>query len=74
MPCQTARENADIETADPPYKSNGLIKRQAARFRVWEYTEADGVWSPTRELSLADDDVSPTDLVRASGQPQSDVL
>ena len=58
MPGQTARDNADIGTAVPPYKSKGLIKRQAARFRVWEYTEADGVWSPTREVSLADDDVA----------------
>ena len=45
-------------TAVPPFKSNGLVKRQAARFRIWEYVENAGVWSASREVSLADDDVA----------------
>lgn len=48
----------EIGTGAPPFKSGGLVKRQAARFRVWEYVERDGVWSPAREVSLDDDDVA----------------
>lgn len=58
LPGQTTPVAADIGTPVPPFKSNGLIKRQAARFRIWEYIETDGVWSPAREVSLADDDVA----------------
>jgi len=58
LPGRNSRLDTDTGTAVPPFKSGGLIKRQAARFRIWEYVETDGVWSPHREVSLLDDDVA----------------
>ncbi|MGC5022938.1 LodA/GoxA family CTQ-dependent oxidase [Micromonospora sp. DT47] len=46
-----------LGTATPPFKSGGRVKRQAARFRIYEYTESGGVWSPSREVTLDDKDV-----------------
>jgi len=57
VPSQRVQRVDDVGTSVPPFKSNGLIKRQAARFRIWEYVETNGVWTPSREVSLADDDV-----------------
>jgi hypothetical protein len=34
-----------------------MVKRQAARFRVWEYVDKDGVWTPSREVTALHDDV-----------------
>lgn len=53
-PNQQITGSRDAGTAVPPFKSDGLIKRQAARFRIWEYVEEDGVLSPSRELTLGD--------------------
>ncbi len=36
----------------PPYKVNGLVKPQAARFRVFEYQWINGVLTPIREVNL----------------------
>jgi hypothetical protein len=58
LPNQKPRSAPDAGTSVPPFKSNGLIKRQAARFRIWEYVENAGVWSASREVSLEDDDVA----------------
>lgn len=48
---------AGLGTRVPSFKSGGLVKRQATRFRVWEYVEKGGVWSPSREVTLDDKDV-----------------
>jgi hypothetical protein len=40
----------------PPFKSDGLVKRQPVRFRVFEYVQEGGLWTASREVSLADDD------------------
>jgi hypothetical protein len=45
---------ADAGTRVPPFKAGGQVKRQAVRFRVWEYTEKNGVWSPSREIKLGE--------------------
>jgi hypothetical protein len=58
LPNQKIKRSPDVGTAVPPFKSDGLVKRQAARFRIWEYVENGGVWSPSREVSLDDDDVA----------------
>lgn len=39
-------------TAAPPYKSNGLVKPQAVRFRIFEYQWIDGVLTPVGEVTL----------------------
>ncbi len=36
----------------PPYKDNGLVKPQGARFRIWEYQFVGGVLTPVREVNL----------------------
>jgi hypothetical protein len=46
-----------VGTAVPPFKAGGRLKRQACRFRIWEYTESGGVWTPSREVTLDDKDV-----------------
>lgn len=58
LPNQRVKRSPDVGTAVPPFKSDGLVKRQAARFRIWEYTESDGVWTASREVSLDDADVA----------------
>ena len=45
-------------TKVPPYKDGGKIKRQAARFRIFEYVEKGGAYSVSREISLAEKDVT----------------
>jgi hypothetical protein len=40
-------------TAAPPYKVNGLVKPQAARFRIFEYASVNGQLTPVREVNLA---------------------
>jgi hypothetical protein len=40
-------------TAVPPFKDGGKIKRQAARFRIWEYKDnGAGKYAPSAELTL----------------------
>lgn len=46
-----------VGSTTPPFKAGGRIKRQAARFRIFEYTEKGGIWSPSREVTVADKDV-----------------
>jgi hypothetical protein len=36
----------------PPYKVNGLVKPQAARFRIYEYAYQGGKLTPVREINL----------------------
>ena len=48
---------AGLGTRVPSFKSGGHVKRQAARFRVWEYVQKGGVWTPQREVTLDDADV-----------------
>ncbi len=45
-------------TTVPPYKDGGKIKRQAARFRVYEYVDKGGQYTLSREVSLAEKDVT----------------
>ncbi len=45
-----------VGTRVPTYKSSGKIKPQAARFRIWEYVEKNGVLEPQREVNLAEKD------------------
>jgi hypothetical protein len=44
-------------TKVPDYKDGGMIKPQAARFRLWEYRMVNKKWTPQREVSLTDADV-----------------
>src|SRR5437868_9708644 len=37
-----------------PFKHGGHVKRQAARFHIWEYVEKNGQIVPLREISLDD--------------------
>jgi hypothetical protein len=57
IPNEPSTGSGDAGTVVPPFKSAGLIKRQAARFRVWEYLDIDGVWTPSREVTGLDADV-----------------
>jgi hypothetical protein len=56
-PSQKVVGATDAGTIVPKFKTGGLVKRQAVRFRVWEYVEKGGVWSPSREVSVLDKDV-----------------
>ena len=56
-PNEPSTGSVDAGTVVPPFKAGGQIKRQAARFRVWEYLDNDGVWTPSREVTGLDDDV-----------------
>ena len=39
-------------TTAPSYKVNGQVKPQGARFRVFEYRQVNGAWTPYREVTL----------------------
>ncbi len=39
-------------TAAPPYKADGMVKPQAARFRLFEYRRQNGRLVPVREVNL----------------------
>lgn len=41
VPGQSIERSSDIATPTPPFKSDDLIKRQAARLGVWEYVGSD---------------------------------
>ena len=56
-PNEPSTGSVEAGTVVPPFKAGGQIKRQAARFRVWEYLDNDGVWTPSREVTGLDDDV-----------------
>ena len=56
-PGQSVTGESGTGTAVPAFKDGGgLVKRQAARFRIFEYTESGGVWSVSREITAADAD------------------
>lgn len=40
------------------FKSQGKVKAQAARFRIWEYDDAGGMLTATREINLGSADVA----------------
>ena len=42
----------------PPFKTGGLVRRQAARFRVFEYVESGGTFAVSREINLDEKDVA----------------
>jgi hypothetical protein len=49
--------DAKVGTRVPDFKSGGLIKPQAARFRIWEYVDdGKGVMVPSREVNLDEKD------------------
>ena len=48
--------DAKVGTRVPSFKSSGKIKPQAARFRIWEYAEKNGVLEPQREVNLTEKD------------------
>jgi hypothetical protein len=56
-PSQAVTGDAVVGTRTPPFKSGGLIKRQAVRFRVFEYVDKGGVWTMSREVNLEAKDV-----------------
>jgi hypothetical protein len=45
-------------TPVPPFKVGGKIKPQAARFRVWAYTDIGGKWRPDHEVVPGRDGVA----------------
>lgn len=45
-------------TKVPPYKDGNKIKAQAARFRIFEYVDANGSYMVSREISLSEKDVT----------------
>ncbi len=48
--------DASVGTKVPPFKVGGLLKPQAARFRIWEYVEKNGKLEPSREITLEEKD------------------
>ncbi len=49
--------DAKVGTKVPDFKSGGLIKPQAARFRIWEYVDdGKGTMVPSREVNLDEKD------------------
>ncbi|MES2887593.1 MAG: LodA/GoxA family CTQ-dependent oxidase [Pseudomonadota bacterium] len=51
------RGDTTVGTLVPDFKSGGLIKPQAARFRIWEYVDdGKGNWVPSREINLDEKD------------------
>ncbi len=49
--------DAKVGTRVPDFKSGGLIKPQAARFRIWEYVDdGKGTMVPSREINLDEKD------------------
>jgi hypothetical protein len=49
---------AGVGQTVPPYKTRGRIRRQAQRFRIYEYTESGGVWTASREITADLPDVA----------------
>ena len=58
LPNQRTERAPDTGTAVPPFKSDGRVKRQAVRFRVFEFVRDGGQWTVSREVSLAEGDVA----------------
>lgn len=56
-PSQQGAGDPAIGTMAPPYKSGGRIKRQAARFRVYEYVDKGKGYEVSREITLDEKDV-----------------
>jgi hypothetical protein len=56
QPNQPAGGVAGPGKAAPPFKVGGKVRRQAARFRIYEYTENKGLYTASREITadLAD--------------------
>src|SRR5262245_6861927 len=48
--------DSSVGTKVPEFKVGGLIKPQAARFRIWEYVEKNGKLEPSREINLDEKD------------------
>jgi len=51
-PGVTAKGDPSVGTTVPQFKVGGLLKPQAARFRIWEYVEKKGKLEPSREITL----------------------
>src|SRR3978361_134921 len=60
VPYQNATGVAAMGTVVPPFKTapGGELKPQAARFRVFEYTESGGKYTVSREITLDEKDVA----------------
>lgn len=56
-PNQSGAGVPGLGTMAPPYKAAGKIKRQAARFRVFEYLDKGGKYEVSREINLDEKDV-----------------
>jgi hypothetical protein len=56
-PGEVASGVEDVGTRVPPFKIAGKVKRQAARFRIWEYAEKDGIFTPEREVNARSADM-----------------
>jgi len=56
-PNQSGAGDPAIGTMAPPYKTGGRIKRQAARFRIYEYVDKGGRYEMSREINLDEKDV-----------------
>src|SRR5713101_1604664 len=48
--------DASVGTKVPTFKVGGLLKPQAARFRIWEYVEKNAKLEPSREITLDEKD------------------
>src|SRR6266496_636226 len=55
-PGQSVTGESGAGTAVPAFKDGGLVRRKAARFRIFEYVESGGVWTVSREITAADAD------------------
>jgi hypothetical protein len=52
LPGVKATGDPSVGTKVPSFKAGGLLKPQAARFRIWEYVERNGKLEPSREITL----------------------
>jgi hypothetical protein len=58
VPGRPAEGDAAMGGVVPPFKDSSAIKRQAARFRIWQYADdGKGKYKPVEEKSLASKDV-----------------
>ena len=56
-PGQAVTGDSTTGTTVPTFKdSGGLVKRQAARFRIFEYVESGGLWTVSREITAKEAD------------------
>lgn len=56
-PGQAVTGDSATGTTVPAFKDGGgLVRRQAARFRIFEYVESGGLWTVSREITAKEAD------------------